>query len=109
MITQYFSGSHKGIDIAGPAGSPVVASASGQVVLVSYGNTGYGNYIVIRHSDRFQTLYSHLSAIYVGMGQWVEAGQTIGAVGCTGWCTGPHLHFEIREWGTPVDPLIYLP
>lgn len=103
------SGYHSGIDIGGPTGAGVVAAAAGQVVLVVYGDWGYGNYIIIRHGDGSETLYAHLSAIYVRQGQSVSQGEGIGAIGCTGWCTGPHLHFEIIIGGVPVNPVLYLP
>jgi murein DD-endopeptidase MepM/ murein hydrolase activator NlpD len=100
---------HSGIDIGAGGGTAVSAGAGGQVVLASYSSYGYGNYIIIRHTDGTQTLYAHLSRIYVSLGQQVAQGEVIGAVGCTGWCTGPHLHFEVRAGATPVDPLLYLP
>lgn len=74
-----------------------------------HGHWGYGHYIIIRHADGSETLYAHLSAIYVSLGQTVAQGEPVGAIGCTGWCTGPHLHFEVRIGGVPVDPLLYLP
>lgn len=88
-----------GVDIAAPVGTSVRASAEGTVILSKLGswNGGYGNYIVIQHPNGTQTLYAHLSAIYVNQGQSVEQGVTIGAVGNTGKSTGPHLHFEIRN------------
>ena len=100
---------HSGIDIGAGYGTGVAAAASGQVVLASYSGYGYGNYIIVRHDDGSETLYAHLSSIWVSLGQHVGHGETIGAVGCTGWCTGPHLHFEVRIGGSPVDPLAYLP
>lgn len=109
MLTQYFGGGHKGLDIATAHGTPVVAAAAGQVVLVAYGYYGYGNYVIIRHANGIETAYAHLSAIYVTMGQQVQQGEVIGAIGCTGWCTGPHLHFEVHVNGVPVNPLAYLP
>jgi murein DD-endopeptidase MepM/ murein hydrolase activator NlpD len=99
---------HSGLDICAPTGTPIAAAAPGQVVLVSAGG-GYGNYVVIRHDNGYETLYAHLSEVYVGQGQWVAQGDTIGAVGATGWATGPHLHFEVRVGGAAVDPLSYLP
>jgi murein DD-endopeptidase MepM/ murein hydrolase activator NlpD len=106
----YRSGSfHSGIDIGAPYGTAVAAAASGQVTLTVYGDYGYGNYIVVRHADGTQTLYAHLSAIYVSIGQYVGQGEAIGAVGCTGWCTGNHLHFEVKVGGGAVNPLAYLP
>jgi len=100
---------HTGIDIGAGFGTGVAAAASGKVVLVAHSNYGYGNYVIVRHADGSETLYAHLSAIYVSLGQEVGQGEPIGAVGCTGWCTGPHLHFEVRIGGVAVDPLPYLP
>ena len=99
---------HTGIDIDGVTGEPVVASADGTVVLAAY-YSGYGNAVIIDHGNGFSTLYGHLSSIDVDTGDVVAQGQLVGAVGCTGNCTGDHLHFEIRIEGTPVDPLPYLP
>ncbi len=99
---------HSGIDLGAPSGTPIAAAASGQVVLASAGY-GYGNYVVIRHDNGHETLYAHLSEIWVVQGQWVAQGATIGTVGSTGWTTGPHLHFEVRVGGAAVDPLNYLP
>ncbi|MBV8639718.1 MAG: peptidoglycan DD-metalloendopeptidase family protein [Candidatus Eremiobacteraeota bacterium] len=94
---------HQGLDIAAPTGTTVTATASGTVILAQwYG--GYGNYILIDHGGGFSSGYGHLSAIYVSVGQKVQKGQAIGAVGSTGQSTGPHLHFEIRINGKPVDP-----
>jgi murein DD-endopeptidase MepM/ murein hydrolase activator NlpD len=104
-----WGGYHEGIDIGARSGTAVAAAASGQVVLAVYGDYGYGNYIIVRHGDGSETLYAHLSAIYVGLGQGVGQGAGIGAVGCSGWCTGPHLHFEVHIGGRAVDPLGYLP
>jgi murein DD-endopeptidase MepM/ murein hydrolase activator NlpD len=100
---------HSGIDIGAAGGTSVAAAASGKVVLASYSNYGYGNYVIVRHGNGSETLYAHLSRIYVSMGQQVGQGETIGTVGCTGWCTGPHLHFEVKVGGVAVDPLPYLP
>jgi murein DD-endopeptidase MepM/ murein hydrolase activator NlpD len=99
---------HSGIDIGAPTGTPIAAAAPGQVVLVSAGG-GYGNYVVVRHDNGYETLYAHLSQVYVVQGQWVAQGEAVGAVGATGWATGPHLHFEVRVGGAAVDPLAYLP
>ena len=94
---------YNGIDIAAPAGANVLASASGQVILSrSFGyNGGYGQYIVVKHSNGTQTLYAHLSQNYVFAGQNVVQGQVIGAIGNTGRSTGPHLHFEVRGARNP--------
>ncbi|HEX2110281.1 MAG TPA: peptidoglycan DD-metalloendopeptidase family protein [Gaiellaceae bacterium] len=97
---------HAGVDIAAPSGTTVRAAASGSVIYAG-GMGGYGNIVVIDHGGGLATAYAHLSAIWVGGGS-VSQGQGIGAVGCTGSCTGPHLHFEVRINGNPVDPLGYL-
>ncbi len=94
---------HQGLDIAAPQGTTITASAAGTVLMAQwYG--GYGNYILIDDGGGYSTGYGHLSAFYVSVGQQVKQGQAIGAVGCTGECTGPHVHFEIRYNGKPIDP-----
>jgi len=94
---------HQGLDIAAPTGTTVTAAAGGTILMAQwYG--GYGNYILIDHGGGYSTGYGHLSAIYVSNGQTVTRGQAIGAVGSTGQSTGPHLHFEVRINGKPVDP-----
>jgi murein DD-endopeptidase MepM/ murein hydrolase activator NlpD len=94
---------HPGLDIAAPTGTTVTAAAGGTVIMAQwYG--GYGNYVLIDHGGGYSTGYGHLSAIYVSNGQSVTRGQAIGAVGSTGQSTGPHLHFEVRIAGKPVDP-----
>ncbi|MFY9632213.1 MAG: peptidoglycan DD-metalloendopeptidase family protein [Candidatus Cybelea sp.] len=94
---------HQGLDIAAPTGTTVTAAAGGTVIMAQwYG--GYGNYILIDHGGGYSTGYGHLSAMYVASGQSVQRGQAIGAVGSTGQSTGPHLHFEVRIGGKPVDP-----
>jgi murein DD-endopeptidase MepM/ murein hydrolase activator NlpD len=99
---------HPGIDIGVPAGTPIQAAGSGTVVWCGW-MSGYGNLVMIDHHNGLATLYGHQSSIAVGCNQEVSQGQTIGYVGCTGFCTGPHLHFEVRLNGSPVDPLGYLP
>jgi len=98
---------HAGIDIAAAAGTTIAAAANGRIILAQYaGNCG--NMITIDHGGGMATNYCHLSQIFVGVGQDVVRGQAIGAVGMTGDATGPHLHFEVRINGRPVDPLGYL-
>lgn len=93
---------HNAIDLAAPIGTSIVASASGKVIIARTGwNGGYGNYVVISHSNGTQTLYSHLHSIGVSAGESVSQGQYIGSVGNTGKSTGPHLHFEIRGARNP--------
>lgn len=98
---------HTGIDIGAPYGAPVVAADGGTVVFAGV-MSGYGNAIVVDHGGGLATTYNHLSAFSVGSGQSVGRGTPIGAVGCSGYCTGPHLHFEVRVNGSPVDPMPYL-
>lgn len=95
---------YNGVDIAAPVGTPIVASASGDVIVSRQGgwNGGYGSYVVIRHPNGTQTLYAHASAVLVGVGQYVSQGETIARVGNSGRSTGAHLHFEIR--GGPRNP-----
>jgi murein DD-endopeptidase MepM/ murein hydrolase activator NlpD len=98
---------HAGIDIGAPSGTPIYAANSG-TVLVGCGG-GYGNCVMIDHGGGFVTLYAHQTSVFVSAGQQVSRGQNIGTVGCTGSCTGPHLHFETRINGVPQDPMQYLP
>ena len=109
-ISQYFSGYHRGIDIDGfgAYGATIAAAADGLVVLAAYQEWGYGYHVIVQHEDGSRTLYAHLSDIWVGQGQYVSQGEGVGALGSTGYSTGPHLHFEIHIGG-PVDPLAYLP
>jgi murein DD-endopeptidase MepM/ murein hydrolase activator NlpD len=89
---------HNAVDIAAKVGTPIVATASGKVIIAKVGgyNGGYGNMIVIMHENNIQTLYAHMKEIYVANGATVTQGQVIGAVGLTGKTTGPHLHIEVR-------------
>ncbi|HCM73957.1 MAG TPA: peptidase M23, partial [Armatimonadetes bacterium] len=98
---------HAGIDIAAPTGTAIRASASGTVVTAS-SMRGYGNTVIIDHGGGFSTLYGHCSRLFVRAGQRVNQGDRIAAVGSTGLSTGPHLHFEIRVNGRPVNPASYL-
>jgi len=98
---------HEGIDIGVGYGTPIHAAASGRVVYAGW-MSGYGNLVAIDHGRGISTAYGHQSSIAVAVGQIVSQGETIGYVGCTGHCFGPHLHFEVRINGAPVDPLGYL-
>ncbi len=101
---------HKGIDIAGPVGTPIHAAADGIVVAAGWNSGGYGNLVEIRHTDGTTTRYGHNSKLSVGIGQTVRQGQQISEMGSTGHSTGSHLHFEIRPGGVDaVNPIAYLP
>lgn len=99
---------HEGIDIAAPQGTPIQASRSGHVIYAGNKISGYGNLVIIRHSDAYATVYAHLSKIQVARGQFVAKGMKIGKVGMTGHATSPHLHFEVRKGQLPVNPMQYL-
>ena len=98
---------HPGIDIGVPSGTPVHAAAAGKVVWCGW-MSGYGNLVMIDHGGGYATAYGHNTSVAVSCGQEVAQGQVIAYSGCTGFCTGPHVHFEVRVNGTPVDPLGYL-
>jgi murein DD-endopeptidase MepM/ murein hydrolase activator NlpD len=99
---------HQGIDISSPSGTPIKASNAGRVVYSGNGIKGYGNLIILRHSEEYVTVYAHNQVNLVEEGTRVEKGQTIGKVGRTGKTTGPHLHFEIRKNNKALDPLLFL-
>ncbi len=98
---------HTGVDISGPLGSPVRATADGVVVQAEY-SSGYGRLVVVDHGRGVQTLYAHLARIDVISGQEIRRGETVGALGKSGRVTGPHLHYEVRVGGNPVNPYSFL-
>ena len=108
VITQYYSTYHKALDIAAPTGSKVIASDAGTVTWSGWKNNGGGLVIAIDHGNGIVTVYNHLGSVWVAAGTAVAAGQGIAAVGCTGVCTGPHVHFEVIVGGVIVNPLRYL-
>jgi murein DD-endopeptidase MepM/ murein hydrolase activator NlpD len=108
-ITQGYWYGHRAIDIGAATGTAILAADGGFVSFAGWTDVGYGYLVVIDHANGFATYYAHLSNIYVFEGQAVERGQVIGAVGSTGWSTGPHLHFEVRYYGVQQNPRAYLP
>jgi len=106
-ITQYYSWRHHAVDIAAKTGTAIYAADAGTVELVGWGS-GYGNQIVINHGGGKKTRYAHLSKFYIKKGDTVSKGQTIAAMGSTGWSTGPHLHFEVVINGRKYNPLNYI-
>lgn len=106
-ISQYFHAGHLAVDIAAPYGSQVVAAQSGIVTSAGWRNNGGGNVISIDHGGGLETVYNHLGSIWVSPGTYVAAGQGIGGVGCTGMCTGPHVHFEVIVNGVIDNPMRY--
>ena len=98
---------HAGVDMRGSHGTRIKAADAGRVILArSYG--GYGNTVIIDHGNGLSSLYAHQASFAVGYGDNVEAGDTVGYVGSTGASTGAHLHFEVRRWGNPIDPVPFL-
>lgn len=100
-------GFHTGLDLAAAEGTPIAASFYGEVVKTGESDV-WGKYVLMRHSESFETYYCHMSEVYVKEGDVIRQGETIGLVGSTGWSTGPHLHFEVRINGIRVDPEILL-
>ena len=95
---------HAGVDLPAPAGTAVIASAAGTVTWAAP-RGGWGNLVTVDHGHGVRTMYAHLSAIDVKVGQWISGGTVLGRVGSTGDATGPHLHFEVRVRGAAIDPL----
>jgi murein DD-endopeptidase MepM/ murein hydrolase activator NlpD len=108
-ISQGYWYGHRAIDVGAPTGSALLAADGGFISFAGWTDVGYGYLVVIDHRNGFTTYYGHMSNIYVYEGQAVERGQVIGAVGSTGWSTGPHLHFEVRYNGVQQNPRAYLP
>ena len=109
-ISQREWACHHAIDVAAPLGMPIHAAAAGEVVVAGHTEyPGYGRIVVVRHAGGYQTLYGHLSASYVGAGEYVAQGEAIGRMGSTGRSTGSHLHFEVSRGSWLLDPLRVLP
>jgi len=107
-LSQGYHTRHRALDIASPLGTVVTAADRGVVIRAGWNHQGYGNLVIVDHKNDFLTLYAHLSEILVEEGQIVNGGEVIGEIGSTGNSTGPHLHFEIRDYGRLVDPLVKL-
>jgi len=108
-ISQFFSDSHRGIDIVSEQGEVVVAADGGEVIYAKWESSGLGYLVVVDHGDGYRTYYAHLYGFYAGVGQVIERGDLVGQLGNTGNSTGPHVHFEIRYLGVSRDPLKLLP
>ncbi len=107
-VNQGFRIYHKGVDLDGDIGDPIIPVASGVVENVIKSRVGYGNHVIVDHGSGFKSLYAHLSVISVVKGQNVDTSNKLGQVGTTGWSTGPHLHLEFWINGEVVNPLQYL-
>lgn len=99
---------HRGVDIAGERNSPIHAAADGKVVFAGPSSGGYGNLIVVEHTGGVKSYYGHTQKVLVAVGAAVKKGDLVALMGSTGRSTGPHVHFEIRKNGVPVNPLAYL-
>lgn len=99
---------HAGIDFTAPRGTPIQATGNGRVIKAENERVGYGNHVIIDHGYGYTTLYGHMQSYNVKVGDIVTKGQTIGYIGNTGTSTGPHLHYEVRVKGNPVDPITYV-
>lgn len=99
---------HTGIDIANYIGYPITPFMDGKVIYEGEIFWGYGKHVIVDHGDNITSVYAHLDKIYTYEGQEVMIGDQIGQMGDTGWATGPHLHFEIRVYGIPVNPRVFL-
>lgn len=108
-VTQAYKPLHRALDIARGIGTPIKAADNGYVVVAGWSNAGYGNYVVIDHNNGYQTLYAHMSRIFVKAGDVVGQGAVIGHMGSTGRSTGPHLHFEVIKRGVRLNPVSVLP
>lgn len=115
QITTYFGEvdrfsprGHSGLDIAAPEGTPVVAADGGEVLKAYWNADGYGGLVIIAHPSGYETWYGHLDSFGVAPGQQLKRGEQIGLMGSTGFSTGSHLHFEVRQDGQLRDPLAFL-
>lgn len=106
-ITQYYSWRHTGLDIANKTGTPLYASEGGTVEYSGW-STGYGYNVLVNHGGGKKTRYAHASKLYVKKGDTVEKGESLAAMGSTGWSTGPHIHFEVIINGVKLNPLNYI-
>ncbi len=102
-----FSWFHNGVDLANPAGHPIQAAQSGEVIWAGWDVGGLGYSVKINHCNGVSTVYGHMEQLLVKVGQNVEVGDTVGLEGSTGWSTGPHLHFMVEWYNNPVDPMAY--
>ena len=115
LITTYFGEvgrysprGHSGLDIAAPEGTPIVAADDGEILKAYWNEDGYGGLVIVGHPSGYETWYGHLDSFDVEKGDQVKRGQEIGQMGSTGFSTGPHLHFEVRQDGQLCDPLGFL-
>jgi murein DD-endopeptidase MepM/ murein hydrolase activator NlpD len=107
-VGRYSPRGHAGLDVAAPEGTPILAIDDGEILKAYWNSDGYGGLVIIAHTSGYETWYGHLDSFSVAPGERVKRGQRIGEMGSTGFSTGPHLHFEVREDGQLLDPLKFL-
>jgi murein DD-endopeptidase MepM/ murein hydrolase activator NlpD len=107
-VGRYSPRGHAGLDVAAPEGTPILAIDDGEILKAYWNGDGYGGLVIIAHVSGYETWYGHLDSFSVAPGERVKRGQRIGDMGSTGFSTGPHLHFEVREDGQLLDPLKFL-
>jgi murein DD-endopeptidase MepM/ murein hydrolase activator NlpD len=110
-LNQSASWWHPAIDIGASSGAPVAAAAGGTVITAGWSTYGFGNYVVVKHNNGYTTHYAHLGSISVSTQEGknnISKGRVVGTVGCTGFCTGSHLHFEVHRDGRALNPLSVL-
>jgi murein DD-endopeptidase MepM/ murein hydrolase activator NlpD len=103
VVTQAFHSGHIGVDFGVVVGTPIQTTMDGKVAYAGWNNEGYGNLVIVENGP-YKTYYAHLSEVDVKVGDTIQAGSVVGLSGSTGNSTGPHLHYEVRENGTPIDP-----
>ncbi len=108
-LTQGYNFFHPGIDLDGITGDPIKSIKKGRVEMVEFSNVGYGKHIIIDHGSNLESLYAHMSKIYVKEGDEVDTNTVLGEMGATGHSFGDHLHLEVRDHGIPINPLSILP
>ncbi len=104
-ISQFYREGHEAVDVAAAPGVPVVAADTGIVIFAGWRNNGGGLVVEIDHGDGLNTVYNHLGSVSVATGQYVARGETIGGMGCSGMCFGPHVQFDVRINGQLIDPM----
>ena len=107
-VSQGFHTGHPGIDLRAPLGSPVIAMERGVVTKVENDTFGYGKHVYVKHTFEITSMYAHLGQILIHEGDQIQPAQQIGIIGLTGWSTGPHLHFEVYEGNSQVNPMKYI-
>lgn len=108
VLSQSYTGLHRGVDLDGNLGDPVYPIMDGTIEAIFYSRFSYGNHVIVNHGSGFKSLYAHLAKVAVQPGQEIDKNTVLGTVGSTGWSTGSHLHFEVYDQDKPFNPLTIL-